>query len=440
MRARTIFLWALAWMLVATVSPALADAPYQAEVITNDVYVRSGPNMESYPCTKLNKGDKVIVVAKRSDDWLMIKPPPLKPKSGCFSVIVQEYVKVVATNAKGQPSAGKVTGDTVRIKAAGDLRQKGFYAPQGTLSKGTTVKIIGRTTDIDGKIYYVIKPPEKVRFFIAARSVKPVALKSEPVKVEPVKVEPLKVAPAKPVTTKPGPAKAKPAKTSAEAGMSVGGERTTLKAVRALEKELVAETKKPFKKQDFPAILARAKKLNVPPTSRFRQIYDSLIIFAEDEIKLAKHRKAADLLVAKALGKPTAVVAAAKPEAAAEKQYDIQGILGLSVLYNTGAGPKRYILRNPETTKIVGYVQSKAGIVNLDAFVGKHVGIRGKATFDKTHSLRVHEADKVALIQPGGIQVAKVKPPIPPTKPAPAAPKPVPAEPTKPAPVAPKPV
>ncbi|MCK5558593.1 MAG: hypothetical protein KAJ01_09450, partial [Candidatus Hydrogenedentes bacterium] len=333
-------------------------------LIGTNVYIRSGPTMNSYPVAKISKPAKVTVTAKVSDEWLAIQSPP-----GCYSVIRPKYVKLDATG-----NIGTITGDEVQLRAAGTLRHKDFHAIQGKLNKGDAVRIVGEVRDQNNKellLWYIIKPPRKVRFYIARKYVR---LPGDPDEEETIRpLPPDAPAPDKTPAVPPSPT------------FTVRKEMETLKEIRKLEKELTLESKKPIKDRNFKAILARANEFDVPEESRFRPIYDSLIDYMKDEMKLVRQAREADKLVEKVLqqAEKRKKVPAEKPKPK-PKSYDIQGILSLSVLYNTVPGfPKRYVLRNPKTREIMGYVQSTKAKINLLPLEGKNVGINGTTTFDK---------------------------------------------------------
>src|ERR1043166_9460223 len=70
----------------AQTGPAPRQVIGEAEINTNDVYVRSGDSLNHYTIIKLKAGDHVTVVGERGD-WYEILPP-----EGAFSLVSGDYV------------------------------------------------------------------------------------------------------------------------------------------------------------------------------------------------------------------------------------------------------------------------------------------------------------------------------------------------------------
>ena len=118
---------------------------------------------------------------------------------------------------------------------------------------------------------------------------------------------------------------------------SLREEMDTLKQIRQLEQDLVAESHKTGDQRDFAALLDRAHKMDVPEDSRFRPTYDALVAYMQHELALIEQKKAADLLVAEVLGKSEQPVTPAPPvvtPAPKPQPFDLAGEVGVSVLYN----------------------------------------------------------------------------------------------------------
>lgn len=361
--------------------------PYTGVVTGSEVYVRSGPGMGSYPVTKLSAPRRVNVVEKLSGDWLAIQPV-----QGCYGVINAQFVQPDATG-----KIGTITGENVLVRAAGSLRRKNFDNPLGKRNRGDRVRIIGRVVGGDGKIeWYVIKPPDDMRFYISARFVRSADESATP-------------EPADEPVAPDAPAAATPSATVISAA-PVKQEIDALRKIRALEKELVAESAKPVEKRDFQNILTRAKSIQLPKNSRFAPIYDSLMEYLQEEIALVDKAQATNQMVDEVLRKAAAKSAAAQatktPSATPEvpegdRPFDLEGVLTVSALYTIAdpSQPKRYVVRRPNTKAVVGYVQSSKGSVPLEEYEGKHIGIRGTMTFDKRISIKILEAESVTLLQ-----------------------------------------
>lgn len=145
----------------AVAAPTPANESYVAEVIGDDVYVRSGPGTNFYQCSKLYRGDRVQVV-KSQQGWSCIVPPP-----GCFSWIAMQYVSINPQN----PTVGVLTGDNVGVYTGSDTQEAKYStSKQVVLSRGQTVKLLGEEKDD----YYKIAPPQGAYLWVSSQYLQPV--------------------------------------------------------------------------------------------------------------------------------------------------------------------------------------------------------------------------------------------------------------------------
>lgn len=147
----------------AVAAPAF---PYLAEIVGDNVYVRSGPGTNYYNSGKVAKGDKVKVVA-RQFSWSCIVPPP-----GSFSWIYIPYVSIDPDN----PGTGIVTGDNVRVYAGSDLVKPIHSTLQLKLDKGEKVKLLSEQKDN----YYKIAPPTGAYLWVSTEFTNPVVAGTAP--------------------------------------------------------------------------------------------------------------------------------------------------------------------------------------------------------------------------------------------------------------------
>ncbi len=141
-------------------APTRANESYVAEVIGNDVYIRSGPGTNFYQCGKLYAGDRVQVV-KTQQGWSCIVPPP-----GCFSWIAMQYVSINPQN----PTIGVLTGDNVGVYTGSDTQEAKYStSKQVVLSRGQTVKLLGEEKDD----YYKIAPPQGAYLWVSSQYLQP---------------------------------------------------------------------------------------------------------------------------------------------------------------------------------------------------------------------------------------------------------------------------
>ncbi len=144
----------------AAAAKATVNESYVAEVIGNDVYVRSGPGTNFYQCSKLYAGDRVQVV-KSQQGWSCIVPPP-----GCFSWIAMQYVSINPQN----PTVGVLTGDNVGVYTGSDTQEAKYStSKQVVLSRGQTVKLLGEEKDD----YYKIAPPQGAYLWVSSQYLQP---------------------------------------------------------------------------------------------------------------------------------------------------------------------------------------------------------------------------------------------------------------------------
>jgi hypothetical protein len=419
-------------LILATPALAQQQFPWQGKITGQDVYVRSGPSQRSYPVAKISAPAEVVVTGQRSADWLTIRPV-----KGCFSVVSQNFV-----DRKPGEKWGTVTGENVLVRAAGMLRQQDFTTPQGKLNKGDRVRIVGRARDRDG-LWYVIVPPDSVDFYIASQYVEKTgqAPTDEPLVITPADApqptDPAEI-PAEPLTP-PQPEPERPVR-------SVSQETGVLTELRALESALAREVRKPIEERNFEPILAQARAIDVPAESRFRPMYLALLRYARREADIVAQKNRADALVSRVLtrveksqespGQP--VVKAAPP------RYDLQGELTRSAAYNQTPGePIRYVLRDPQTRKIIGYVQSSDDSVDLAPYADRLVGIKGEPFFDKSLALRITEVQDIGVLDAPSAGPLAAPPTTPadssqatlptPDQPNPDAPQPLEATPVPPA-------
>ncbi len=114
----------------AAQTAAEQSPPYEGQVTTRDVYVRSSPG--GYECIKLHAPAKVQVIA-RAYDWLKIAPP-----ARCYSLLAKQYV-----TASADGKSGTVTGDSVRVRAGSELKPTRVGVIQTHLNIGDKVVILG---------------------------------------------------------------------------------------------------------------------------------------------------------------------------------------------------------------------------------------------------------------------------------------------------------
>jgi outer membrane biosynthesis protein TonB len=340
--------------------------PYTAEIIGDDVYVRSGPGTNFYQCGKLKKGEKVKVVDKQFS-WSRIVPP-----AGSFSWISMQYVNI----SPGDPSAGIVNGDNVRVYAGSDF-VKPLYSTslQGKLSKGEKVKLLGEQMDD----YYKIAPPPFAYLWVSTDFTKPVP--------EPV-VTP---APPKPVT-KVEPNEPAEVNAPAEVNEAPAVPKTPLEKYRELKEKVAAERAKPADQQNYTdlkkALLEIVNDKEAGNAARYAQFVLSQIEGYEMALAVTKEVQ----LQNQQLEQVKAKIDKAKEARLAEvKDMGKFAVIGEFQTYQT-YGPGNYRIVDDEG-KMICYAlpTGPAAQLDLSSYVGQKVGLIG--------TIEPHLPTKKALVR-----------------------------------------
>ncbi len=182
MKSRLSFLMMI--LLISLVSTASAEQtagsaeavaeqtlsfPYIAQIISDNVNLRSGPGTNYYLCGKLNKAD-VVKVVQQKYGWSCVVPP-----EGTFSWISKQYIEVDPTN----PSVGIVSGDNVRVRAgSADNNPLHSDQVQGMFDKSDRVRLMGE----EQSDYYKIYPPSFAYLWVSTQYTKPLGSAPEEAK------------------------------------------------------------------------------------------------------------------------------------------------------------------------------------------------------------------------------------------------------------------
>ena len=342
-------------------APSVAAFPYVAEVIGDDVYIRSGAGTNYYACGKLNKGDKIKAVSMQYS-WLCIVPP-----AGSFSWISMDYVSIDPDN----PGTGIVTGDNVRVFAGSDnVRPIHSTSLQLKLNRGEKVQLLGEQKEN----YYKIAPPTGAYVWVSTKVTRPYVPPTAPAKVaEKAVADVNKPEPNEPATT------TSPV-TKPELPPSMEAQR--LSQYQELDKQIQAERAKPMEQQDYSKIkkalleiandkdagkAARYADFSVKQIERFEFAFAVAKQVVLQEQEYAKVRQQIDkarqtrLSQVKDLGK-----------------FAVIGKLELSSVYGSEPAVKRYQIKDA-TGKIVCYAIATGGAAQADLskLIGRRVGLVG---------------------------------------------------------------
>jgi uncharacterized protein YgiM (DUF1202 family) len=389
---------------VPSTQPAPPEPAAWTGVVTGtNVYVRSGPGEQAYPCTRLSSPDQVTVVGK-TDGWLRIAAP-----KGCFSVINKTYVQPDAAG-----TSGTVTGDSVWVRAGGDLRTGNFIGVQRQLNRGDRVEIIG-----DAGEYFRITPPGGAYFYISERYVRP--------------ADAAAVGEMQALAAEHPELKAVPAAAATPSGPTQAAQ---LAAFKDAEKVLMEEFAKPLEKRDLHRALAAYQSVPVSQDDPLKLYVDARVAFVQQSLD-----EMADLEKVKELAK-TSAEKQAEYEVMLERLRAVtpppepirlpvaRGVIQPSTIFpGTSAISKRYMVIDPQSSQTTAYVQSPGGDADLDKYVGMNVAIFGTSKFDVQLQRYVVDPEEIEVVSVGGTlpsppkPVIRVRRPVTmPTTTAPAAP------------------
>ncbi len=127
----------LAWLvaLVGQNAHAQQGLPYEATVVANNVYIRSGPGTEYYPTGKLQTGETVEVYRHDPGGWCAIRPPQTS-----FTWVSSRFVKPL------KDRLGEIVGDRVAARVGSSFSSIRDVI-QVRLQKGELVEILQVSPD-----------------------------------------------------------------------------------------------------------------------------------------------------------------------------------------------------------------------------------------------------------------------------------------------------
>ncbi len=345
-----------------------AGGPFVADVVGNDVYVRSGPGTNFYHCGKLYKGDRVQVV-KSQQGWSCIVPPP-----GCFSWVAMQYVSINMEN----PTQGIITGDKVGVYAGSDYVEPiHSTSKQVTLHRGQNVKLLSEEKDD----YYKIAPPEGAYLWVSSQFLQPVR---SPMETAPAGIEVTTAAPNMPA--------AEPATEEQKKS-----ESDLLDVYYAISKQVKEERNKPIAQQDYAEIKKQLQELAENEAGGRAARYADFTLKQIDRFELAATVSKEMELQSKELEKVNEKIGEARQARLAQIEnmgrFAVIGKLENTSIYNLPAGQaKRYRVID-DTGKTICYVSPTGAAAgkDLSEFVGHKVGLVGE--------IQPHQATARAFIE-----------------------------------------
>jgi uncharacterized protein YraI len=331
---------------------ALPEGPSVAEVIGNDVHVRSGPGTNFYHCGKLYRGDRVQVL-KSQQGWSCIVPPP-----GCFSWVAMQYVSINMEN----PTEGIITGDNVGVYAGSDYVEPiHSTSKQVVLNRGQNVRLLSEEKDD----YYKIAPPEGAYLWVSTQFLQPV---SSPLGATPMDIV---TGPNTPVETPPTP-------------QEIRTESDLLDTYYALSKLVKEERNKPMSQQDYAEIKEKLKVIAENKGGGRAARYADFTLKQVERFELAGTVAREVELQSKEREKLNEKIGEARQVRLAQIEdlgrFAVIGKLENTSIYAPAAGQARRYRLLDDSGKTVCFVSPTGAAAGLDVdkFVGRKVGLVGE--------------------------------------------------------------
>ncbi len=342
-----------------------AGGSFVAEVVGNDVYLRSGPGTNFYHCGKLYKGDRVQVV-KVQQGWSCIVPPP-----GCFSWVAIQYVGINMEN----PTQGIITGDKVGVYAGSDyVEPMHSTSRQVVLNRGQMVKLLSEEKDD----YYKIAPPEGAYLWVHSQYLQPVRSPME---------SPLVGMVAGPNTPDETPPTAEQLQTESD----------LLDAYYAVSKLVKEERNKPMAQQDYAELKEKLRALAENPIGGRATRYADFTLKQVERFELAGTVAKEMAMQSKELEKVTEKISEAREARLAQigdlGRFAVIGTLETTSVYApTAAQSQRYRVLD-ESGRTICYVAPTGAAAgkDLSGLVGRKVGLVGE--------IQPHQATARAFVE-----------------------------------------
>jgi len=371
---------------------SLPKMPYTAQIMGDNVYVRSGPGTNFYRCGKMFKGEMVKVVS-RQNIWSRIVPTEKN-----FSWISKQYIVIDNSN----PDIGIVSADNVRVYAGSEYIEP-IYSDkvQLRLNKGDKVVLLGEEVGD----YYKIKPPSGTYFWVNTQFAQPMIVSAtETVVVESEPVE-IKVTPA--VKEQPKPELKLPEPTNAVVSTTVSDATEMpkrLKAYYLLQDMVKVEYAKPLLVQDYSNSKQGLNQIIADDKTDKAARYSEFLLGQINRFELAaqveKESKLQNSQLAETIERIDSTHVERRTEFKDTGQYAVIGTIKKSNVY----GPEKVLLHYTVVDsegKIICYSlpSGAAGMTDLESFVGQKVGLIG--------NIEPHPQTSGALVRFTGIEIVE---------------------------------
>ncbi len=444
MKSKSLILVACGMFLFVFLGAVTGETrfPFTGQVTRNNVYIRSGPDINYYPVAKLMRDNKVQVLGEE-DSWYKIDPP-----SGTFSVVHKDFVEKSG-------SKGIVNGDRVAIRAWSSIRpDQPPHSVQMLVGKGTEVEIVGEYGN-----WYKITPPAGAFVWISKQYVKPVGETGAGAKTETPAAEAQTTQPAaetakseapapeetpaatevpksgkivkankidkslaevttkatspleapgtvkvtrRSVTTQPFYTETETTVISTKTGGDVFGKYT--RQLIDLDQQFIAEFKKPLKDRNFDKLIAAYTAIAEQKENKAASIHAKGRL---DVINFQKEGEAGYKELTEIQQKYAEEINRVKvPTMKDYKESEISatpfqgsGILRPSLIFNGPLMPERFRLFDPVKCRTIAYVEVAKDVqINLSEYIGKHVAVYGTSAFDAKLGFPVIQASMFKIV------------------------------------------
>ena len=386
------------------------EVPFEAVVIEDAVPLRSGAGRSFYTVGQMGSGTRVTI-QEVVFGWLKIAPP-----NGIYSYISRAYV-----DAYGDGKTGRINTSRAAVRAASVNGAGESYRRQIDLLKGDTVQIVGE----EGSFYRII-PPEGAYVFLPPGAVQAVAEASSS-----------DDSPARTIFERPVPDLSTPV-TATDTGepsanaAALGDDHTTPEAseetlisdetITAADATPSGETQaalglgplKPvsqaLRDAEAKMIAAQTQPLEERPISELLDTYRALSqdqglslvdtrIIALRVSQLTRNAELADALreITQAKEQDSIVQYMDQVPAKQPAEYSARGQFLASAVYNGKTMPRLFRVAQPGGQRIVTYARLDP-TVDVDPYLGRYVGVVGKAVYDPALKMELIEVQKLDVI------------------------------------------
>jgi hypothetical protein len=364
------------------------DESYIGVVTADDVYVRVHPTTRATTvATKLERGTRVGVRGK-TGDWLKIEPP-----KGSFCAVSKRYVDVDPETMIGTVTVS--AGGKLNVRSAGTLKKRTLdHIQRIQLERNDRVKVVSSTAE-----YYFIEPPEGAVYWISKRFVVPLATWR--------RMEAARLArEGRTPDSSPTPRRDEPRDGNdlvvpdADAGedpndrvvRTPDDRRKVTVAVlawKAAEEALMTEFAKPFEQRNLPRLIEKYREIPLPENSYLKPYVEARISWIRSVMDMERELESIREMTRKTLDQQQRQrMMREKLEVAVPTDEPVAGFAAEGVLIKSdvftgdGLGPRRYLLIGERGKELRAYVQSSFGLIDLDRFVNRYVGVIGPRKSD----------------------------------------------------------